>query len=397
MNTPKMLYYLFAFCIMNVIPACSQVATSNVQLSTQLITDQLTHPTAFAQPADNSGRLFVCEQEGRIRIIQNGKLLPTAFLDISGEVVKQGGYDERGLLGLAFHPNFVKNGKFYVYCSVPVARGSRTDHKSMVREYTVSSQNANLADKSTVKNILAFDEPQSNHNGGDLKFGHDGYLYITAGDGGGQNDEHGKYGNGQNMSTLLGKILRIDINHSPYSIPKDNPFVNTAGARPEIYAYGFRNPWRISFDRTTGQLFAGDVGQDSYEEVDMVTKGGNYGWRVWEGLHPKYPKDPPAKNPLKPIAEYSHREGISVTGGFVYRGKQIPGLNGQYVFADWSGPVWSLKKTNDQQWSREKLSISHTAGYWQVYSFGEDQSGELYVLAILLSGDKGALLKITGK
>lgn len=395
MNAIRIFYSLFILAIATA--ACSQQKTSPVQLTTQLITDQLSHPTAFAAPADNSGRLFICEQEGRIKIIQNGKLLPTLFLDISKEIIKKEGYDERGLLGLAFHPDFAKNGKFYVYCSMPARQGSNgADHQSVVREYTVTAQNPNVADKSTVKNIIAYDEPEGNHNGGDLKFGPDGFLYITAGDGGGANDRHGEHGNGQNLGTMLGKILRIDVNQTPYAVPKDNPFINTKGAMPEIYAYGLRNSWRISFDRGTGKLFAGDVGQDAYEEVDIVTKGGNYGWRVWEGLHSKNPNDPPAKDPIKPIAEYPHSEGISITGGFVYRGKALPPLYGKYIFADWSGPVWSLTNTGNQ-WTRERLSISHSAGYWQVYSFGEDQQGELYILGVMLDNSKGALFKIVGK
>jgi len=392
MFSVRFMFCLLLLALFSCSPVSSQVKMSDISLKTQLITDGLSHPTAFADPADHSGRLFVCEQEGRIRIIKGGTLLPTPFLDITNEVVKREGYDERGLLGLAFHPDFAKNGKFYVYCSMP-ASGTGVDHKSVVREYTIKPS-ANTVDKNSARTVIEYNEPESNHNGGDLKFGPDGFLYITAGDGGGANDRHGEYGNGQNLSTVLGKILRIDVNQKPYGIPKDNPFVGKEGARPEIYAYGLRNPWRMSFDRTTGQLFAGDVGQNKYEEVDIIKRGGNYGWRVREGLHPFNTGDPDPKDWINPITEYPHPEGISVTGGFVYRGKAIPALQGKYVFADWMGPVWTLTDTKGEQWDREKLSISHDAGYWQVYSFGEDQAGELYILAVLLDNNKGALFKL---
>lgn len=373
----------------------SQETISALKVDKKLITDELSHPTAFAEPNDKSGRLFVCEQEGKIKIIQKGKVLPSLFLDITDEVIKKKGYEERGLLGLAFHPDFAKNGKLYVYCSMPVAVPARgLDHKSVIREYTVSSKNKNSVDESTAKTVLEFDEPQSNHNGGDLKFGPDGFLYIAVGDGGGQNDKHGAAGNAQNLSNFLGKILRVDVKQLPYSIPSDNPFVGKSEVRPEIYAYGFRNPWRISFDKKTGELFAGDVGQDNYEEVNLITKGGNYGWRIREGLHEKFPNDPDPKNWINPISEYPHSDGLSITGGFVYRGKQIPAIAGKYIFADWTGPVWALTNNKKEQWDREKLSISQDAGNWHIYSFGEDQAGEVYLLTVLLGSDKGALYQL---
>lgn len=364
-----------------------------------MLSDQLSHPTAFAvTPSGVANRLFVCEQEGRIRILDNGKLNPQPFLDISAEVVKKSGYEERGLLGLAFHPDYGKNGKFYVYCSTPAIDRKGVNNIEEVREYTVS-KNAALADKATMRVVLKVEDPEPNHNGGDLKFGPDGYLYISIGDGGGQHDQHGSVGNAQNMSSLMGKILRIDINQQPYGVPKDNPFVgkesdNSQPIRPEIYAYGFRNPWRISFDRQTGKLFTGDVGQDKFEEVDIVEKGGNYGWRVREGLHTHNDTDQDVKKWVDPIVEYPHGEGLSVTGGFLYRGKAIPNLNGKYVFADWMGPIWQLADTGGKTWTRQKLPISREAGYWHVYSFGEDNAGELYVLTVLLDSGKGALYKI---
>jgi len=375
--------------------AFGQIATSTSKVKLQLVTDQLSHPTAFAVTEKSPELLFVCEQEGKIRIIQNGKLAATPFLDITKEVLKRDGYDERGLLGLAFHPDYATNGKFYVYMSVAAVPDEKgVNHRSEVREYIVDKGNPLTANKSSMRKVLVFDQPESNHNGGDLKFGTDGFLYISAGDGGGADDKHGQYGNAQNLSNLLGKILRIDVNNTPYSIPADNPFVKTQDAKGEIYAYGLRNPWRFSFDRNTKQLFAGDVGQNKYEEVDIITKGGNYGWRPIEGLHDFRSDDPKPVNPIAPIAEYPHPEGLSITGGFVYRGKAIPSLAGKYIFGDMMGPIWSLTPGANDKWTREKLSIGKDAGYWHVYSFGEDLSGELYVLTVLLDSNKGALYKL---
>ncbi|HEX8608588.1 MAG TPA: PQQ-dependent sugar dehydrogenase, partial [Pedobacter sp.] len=367
-----------------------------VKLKVQLITDNLTSLTSFAEPKDQSGRLFVCEQEGRIRIIKKGALLPTPFLNIKADVLKREGSDERGLLGLAFHPNYAKNHKYYIYYSSRIAKTPGVDHHSIVKEFTASTQNPNVTDMKSGKVVLEFDEPEANHNGGDIKFGPDGFLYIAVGDGGGGDDRHGEIGNGQNLNTLLGKILRIDVNTAPYVVPKDNPFVGQQNAKPEIYAYGLRNPWRISFDKANGRLFTGDVGQNAWEEVDIITKGGNYGWRVREGLHEnaRYNGDPAPKTPIGPITDYAHKEGISITGGFVYRGKQIPALVGKYVFADWMGPLWTLTDTKKAQWTREKLSISKDAGYWQITSFGEDQAGELYLMTAMLESGKGAVYKI---
>lgn len=390
--------YFNIIALLIAFPTVAQEVVSPISIDKVLITSNLSHPTALADANDGSQRLFVCEQEGRIRIVEKGKLLEKPFLDISSQVIKNKGYDERGLLGLAFHPQFKNNGKFYVYCSMKVTGAGRgIDHQSVLMEFMVAKENKDLANPASSKVVLAFNEPESNHNGGDIKFGKDGYLYIATGDGGNYNDLHGQFGNAQNLNSLLGKILRIDINTSPYSIPKDNPFVGKGDTKPEIYAYGFRNPWRISFDKENGQLFVGDVGQDNFEEVDLVKKGGNYGWRIREGLHEKFPKDPDPKNWIDPIAEYPHTAGISITGGYVYRGTQIPALKGKYVYADWMGPIWALTETKTPQWSREKLSLSKDPGEWHIYSFGEDSQGELYILSVLLGNEKGALYKVVRK
>lgn len=362
--------------------------TAALSARLQLVTDQIQLPTALATANDGSGRLFVVEQEGRVRVIQNGKLQAKPYLNLLSQVIKKSGYDERGLLGLAFHPQFKQNGKLYVYYS---ARTEGANHKSVIQEFT-AKPSADEADLRSGRVLLEFDQPEANHNGGDIKFGPDGYLYIASGDGGGAGDKHGEIGNGQNKNTLLGKILRIDVNQKPYGIPTDNPFVKTQGAKPEIYAYGLRNPWRMSFDRETGQLFVADVGQNQYEEINIVTKGGNYGWRIREGFH-SFDQKPQAKNLQEPIAEYPHSEGISVTGGFVYRGKSVPELAGKYVFADWSGPIWYLSEQGEK-WSRGPLTLAGKPGQWQVYSFGEDEAGELYVLAQLTDENKGAVYRV---
>jgi len=364
----------------------------------ELITNRILSPVALGVPGDGSGRLFICQKEGKVWIVQNGKLLTRPFLDLSSEMVRiNPAYDERGLLGIAFHPQFESNKKCYVYYSVP-SDVSGSNHKSRIAEFTVSA-NPNVADPATKRILLEIEQPQSNHNGGDLVFGPDGYLYIALGDGGGAGDKHGPAGNGQNLNTLLGKILRIDVNVTPYAVPKDNPFVGREGARPEIWAYGLRNPWRISFDRVTKQLFAGDVGQNKYEEVDIIEKGGNYGWRIMEGFHEYNVPDGADKSRLiPPIDEYDHDLGISVTGGYVYRGKAIPSLNGLYVYGDYNGKTWVLVN-NGKQWERADLELAgRPAGGLQILSWGQDEAGELYMLtsSSTANGFTGAVYKLVG-
>ncbi|HEU4554253.1 MAG TPA: PQQ-dependent sugar dehydrogenase [Chitinophaga sp.] len=365
----------------------------------QLVTNKILSPVAFGVPGDGSGRLFICQKEGKVWMVQNGQLAAQPFLDVSGEMVRiNPGYDERGLLGIAFHPRFKQNKKFYVYYSVPSATPG-SNHKSRIAEFTVSAGNPNMADPASKRVVMEIEEPESNHNGGNLVFGPDGYLYISVGDGGGGGDKHGKTGNGQNLNTPLGKILRIDVNGDPYKIPKDNPFAGRTDVRPEIWAYGLRNPWRISFDRATKQLFAGDVGQNKYEEVDIIKKGGNYGWRIMEGYHDYNVPDGADKSKLiLPIAEYSHDVGISVTGGYVYRGKAIPALKGSYVFGDYNGKSWVLVQ-NGSKWERANLELDgRPETGLQILSWGEDEAGELYMLCSSSTSDgfKGYVYKLVG-
>lgn len=345
----------------------------------QLVAEDFASPVAMAVPEDGTGRLFICEQRGIIHIIEKGKTRLAPFLDLRTKIVSLGMfYDERGLLGIAFHPRFRQNRKFYVYYSAPsVMKGS--NHKSVIAEYKASASDPNVAETAG-RILLAFEQPEMNHNGGQLAFGPDGYLYIGSGDGGGADDQHGTIGNGQNLNTFLGKILRIDVDKGdPYQVPPDNPFVNK-NAKPEIWAWGLRNPWRFAFDKETGRLFCADVGQNKYEEIDIIEKGKNYGWRIMEGNHCFDPSENCNTSGLvKPIDEYDHSIGKSVTGGFVYRGSRFPSYKGHYIFADWTGPFFMLSE-NNKTWTRSDLTITNKPGELRVLSFGEDDKKELYVL-----------------
>lgn len=348
----------------------------------KLITKGLTGPVAMDCPKDQSKRLFICEQTGKIKIVKNGVLLEKPFLDIGSKLDGVNKiYSEKGLLGIAFHPKYKSNGKFYIYYSAPES-DKKFDHKSILAQYKVSSD-ADIADASSEKIILKIKQPESNHNGGQIAFGPDGFLYIGLGDGGGAGDKHGEKGNAQNLNTLLGKILRIDIDSKdPYGIPPDNPFVGNKEARPEIWAYGLRNPWRFSFDRKTGKMFCADVGQDKWEEIDIISKGKNYGWRITEGKHCYDPQIGCKLANLEfPIAEYDHSIGISVTGGFVYRGENIPALQGKYIFGDWKGKLFYLE-AKDEKWEFNHLSTDGKPRdiKLNINSFGEDEHGEIYIL-----------------
>jgi glucose/arabinose dehydrogenase len=352
----------------------------------------LISPLALESPNDGTNRLFVVEQPGTIRVIENGSVAPISFLDITSKVESGG---EEGLLGLTFHPNFKANGRFYVDYT---HRVSSSLLQSIVAEYKVSASNANLADASSERQLLVIPQqdgpngqPFSNHKGGQLAFGpDDGFLYIALGDGGGAGDP---FGNGQNTNSRLGKILRIGVepaNGQPYTLPADNPFLN--GLAPEIFAYGLRNPWRFSFDRGgSHQLLAGDVGQSNWEEVDVITKGGNYGWNIMEGDHCFNPSQACSmSNLILPITEYDHSMNrTAIVGGFVYRGVALPNLLGTYIFADFtSGEVWGLKQDASGHW-QQTLLFKHNL---TVSSFGQDIASELY----LLDYSNGVVYRLVG-
>jgi glucose/arabinose dehydrogenase len=351
------------------------------RLAVELVAAGMSEPIGIASAPDGSGRLYVSERAGRIRVIEaHGTLRAEAFVDLSGRV--QGG-GERGLLGLVFHPDYQRNGRLFVHYS------RRGDGATVVSEL-LAAPDHRTALASSERVVLSLAQPFANHNGGQLAFGPDGYLYIGLGDGGSGGDP---LGNAQNLDVLLGKILRIDVDGTPaagrpYAIPPSNPFasggIRPGDGRPEIWAYGLRNPWQFSFDPSSGDLYIGDVGQGAWEEVDRQPSdsagGENYGWSVMEGRH-CYRQDCDQTGYVKPIAEYGHDQGCSITGGHVYRGTAQPELVGVYVFADYcSGLLFTLQV--DEGTTSPKVVLDSGL---RVTAFGVDQAGEIY-LADLAGG-----------
>jgi glucose/arabinose dehydrogenase len=361
---------LLVLCVLTALGA-SPGSSTEPELNLVLLVANLDSPVIITNAGDGSGRLFIGEQDGIVLIWDGSQLLPQPFLDIRN---RTNGSGERGLLGMAFHPDYETNDLFFVHYT---DLGGDT----VIAEYSASDANPNLADPNSERILLTVDQPFSNHNGGSIEFGPDGYLYIALGDGGSAGDP---LDSGQDLESLLGKILRIDIDAlgPSYSIPVDNPFVGVAG-RDEIWAWGLRNPWRISFDRDTGDLFIGDVGQGAWEEIDFQpsssTGGENYGWRCYEGNHPYNPNgcgDP--DDYVGPILEHSHGSGAcSITGGYRYRGSAFPNLEGYYVYADYCSPViWGATQGDDDQWTT--TALVQPSGIF-ASTFGEDENGELYV------------------
>jgi glucose/arabinose dehydrogenase len=423
------------------IPSLSYAITSSIPkgdvvIDLELVCDGLTSPVYATHAGDKSDRLFIVDQAGVIRILDvaSGVCLVEPFRDLTASIVEVNPFiDERGLLGLAFHPKFKNNGRFFVRYSAPRAGDpsepcfatSRGCHEAILAEFRVAVKHGNFADPASERILFRVDEPQFNHNSGSVAFGPDGLLYFTLGDGGGANDgladsppSHGPIGNGQNIETALGSILRIDVDGTPdtgleYAIPAGNPFAGSTPGVDEIYAYGMRNPYRFSFDDGrggNGRLFLADVGQSGFEEINIIQKGGNYGWVIVEGFHcfdPFNPANPPSScsgtgpngEPLlNPIAEYNHGDGIAVIGGFVYRGNQSSQLYGKYVFGDFSrsfvpgnGRLFWLDADGVTTDIFEfKLTEFDDDLNRYLFGFGEGEDGEIYVLTSSNLGPIGA-------
>lgn len=345
----------------------------------ETVASNLVRPLYVTHANDNSGRLFIVEQRGRINVLDDGNL--DIFMDISNLVSEEAGgliYTERGLLGLAFHPNYAENGTFFV---------NYTDRSggTVIARYQVSD-NPNVADTASAETIFTIAQPYSNHNGGHMAFGPDGYLYASIGDGGSAGDPLEA---GQDTDNLLGTIIRIDVDtETGYAIPEDNPFIETGGAA-EIWSYGWRNVWRFSFDRATDDMYLGDVGQNQWEEVNFESAdsagGLNYGWNLFEASTP-FAGGGDVNETVLPFAEYDHSEGCSVTGGYVYRGEALPNWDGVYFYGDYcSGRMWVAYRTAENEWVDDVLMDTD----YNISSFGEDENGELYVVNY-----SGSLLKI---
>lgn len=372
----RLLIFLFIFifnagCTPSDKPSGTNGGNGSYQTTEAFPNLDFTRPVDLQHAGDDSNRLFVVEQRGVISVFQNDPSTEdkTVFLDIEARVDDRG--NEEGLLGLAFHPDFETNGYFYVNYTTP-------DSKTYISRFQAASGNPDQADPESEMVILEYNQPYGNHNGGQVTFGPDGYLYIAVGDGGSGGDPEG---NGQNRSTLLGTILRIDVdnqeNGNNYAIPGDNPFAgNGEGYREEIFAYGLRNPWRFSFDPKNGNLWTGDVGQNAYEEIDIVENGGNYGWNIMEGNHCYNAASCDQSGLKMPIWEYPRDQGVSITGGFVYRGSSLSDLTGQYIYADYaSGRIWALDYSNMD----DPVNTELVKADFGISSFGVDSENELYI------------------
>ena len=383
-----------AVAAMLIATTATQAADLGVSIESAFPNLRIARPIVVTHAGDGSNRIFVASQLGSVHVFDKNSEVEEAdvFFDHEEQVTYKDKENEEGLLGFAMHPNYKENGEFFLFYTT-----SDAEHTSVVSRFRVSKDNPNKADSTYEEELIRIPQPFWNHNGGTLAFGPDGYLYIALGDGGKGGDP---LKNGQNLSTLNGSILRIDVDNKDegknYAIPKSNPFVKTKGAKPEIYAYGFRNVWRLSFDRVTGTFYAADVGQKLWEEINIVKRGGNYGWNLREGNHPYVTESGekgsgPREDLIDPIFEYDHETGKSITGGVIYRGIAAPKLNGMYVYADYvSGRIWALEhdyKSGKVIANHEIPNKSPAGENIPLITFGEDQDGEVYFTTQLRGGE----------
>ncbi len=415
---------LFIALLLFGLSGCDLRENIPARVGLELVAEGFASPVALVSPEDGSGRLFIVDQVGVIWIISAGQRIEKPFLDLRSRLVALNSlYDERGLLGLAFHPNFAANGRFYVSYSAPLREGlspNEWDHTTYISEFTVSADDPNQANPDSERVLLAMDKPGYNYEAGHLAFGPDGYLYIATGDSVHKPaEEAGKFA--QDTFSLLGKILRIDVNRiadasQAYMVPPDNPFV-AAGGRPEVFAYGFRNPYRFSFDVSdeskSPRLFVADVGQAMMEEVSLVAGGGNYGWPIREGItcfNAQYWSQPlwscQTKGLIDPVIAYAHENDLSaIIGGVVYRGKTLPDLNGGYIFGDWGRGNGHLFVANPPAlgtglWKITEIQVEvpDQSGMGQLLGIGQGENGELYLLTkapgIGPAGDSGKVYKV---
>lgn len=405
MRLPHVLFVLALLCIS--LFSCNSgdsskqnlndsAATDTVAVKFELLTSEISKPVDMKAAPDTTHRLFIGDLGGKIWIVKNGKVLPKPFIDISSRLEQKDTTPSvKAMLSIAFHPQFATNGKFYIYYHAP-AKDTAEPCNLMIAEFKVSSDNPDMADLSSERKVLEIDGHELSHDACNLAFGPDGYLYISVGD----NDESKvPVRHAQHLDSYMGKLLRIDVNQTPYGIPADNPFVGVKDAKPEIWAYGFRRLWRFSFDPESQLLLGGDVGDKKDEELDIIEKGGNYGWPIKEGdsLHDKPTTEDTSKFKL-PVNTYPRTVGICIVGGNIYHGKNMPQLTGQYVFADFSGSLFSAAKNADGQWIRKPLKIVNPpADPFIIFSYGHDENNEMYVMGIIneKAGAKSVVYKIT--
>lgn len=369
-------------------------ADSTASVKLELVTNAVNFPVQMIAAPDGSHRLFIADLSGKIMILKNDSVMPAPFLDIRSKIeTKNPNPEVKAMFGFALHPQFTSNKKIYVSYDAPTNIDSN-DCKLVISEFTVSSSNPDSVSISSERRILELQGHGVDHDACDMKFGPDGYLYISIGD----NDTPLPERKAQDLSSLLGKVLRIDVNQTPYGIPPDNPFVGVKNARPEIWASGLRRFWRFSFDPQTHMLIGGEIGDKLREETDVITKGGNYGWPIAEGdtivVHNSAAD---TAHFITPVDVYTHKEGICVVGGNFYYGKNIPFLSNKYVFADYNGTLYSLTKNDTGSWKRQQIKISNKpTDPLLIISCSQDENNELYILGVLNTKDgfKGVVYKL---